>query len=337
MNRVEVIEKALSVLAPKQHQEGVANFPRLDQKVLRNMMHNIRYLIWPLQTHPPLVPSHVDMLNRFEWILRQTSDILIAQIQCAFIMHGDPRAVQPSSVFNPAPPLERDAALVALRDDPENFMLCRSRAIAITERFICDSLRKVRELLNTDVEVAFKNDVAATSISEVIHSYPGVRCMLYQRVAHSLYLLGVPNNLTRAITEIAHSITGIDIHPHTRIGHHFFIDHGTGIVIGATSIIGNYVSLYQGVTLGARSFPVDKKTGEKIKNLPRHPIIEDSVTIYANAVVLGRITIGKGSTIGGNVWVVKSLPPNSTIVQKPNVALQTKQSMFEFHEDGSGI
>eukprot|EP00796_Vickermania_ingenoplastis_P007312 gene7312-5153_t len=326
MDRVAVIERALAALAPPR--TCANSLPRLDRDVLKDMMRKVRYIVWPSVTHPPAVPPHVDLFNRFEWILRDTTDILVAQVQCAFIMHGDARAVEPSPELKPAPTWERQADQPSPRQDDEFFKMCRQKALAITEHFVAERLPHLRWLLNTDAEIAFANDVAATSISEVIHTYPGVRCMLYQRVAHELYLLGVPNSLTRALTEIAHSITGIDIHPHTSIGHHFFIDHGTGIVIGATAIIGNYVSLYQGVTLGARSFPVDKETGEKIKNLPRHPIIEDYVTIYANAVVLGRITIGRNSTIGGNVWVVQSLPANTTIVQKANRVLETKQSML---------
>jgi serine O-acetyltransferase len=213
---------------------------------------------------------------------------------------------------------------------------CQRKADAIVTKFLTERLAHIRWLLHTDVEAIFKNDVAASSPSEVVLCYPGLRCMVHQRVAHQLHLLGVPQNFTRMLTEMAHSKTGIDIHPHTSIGHHFFMDHGTGIVIGATAIIGNYVSVYQGVTLGARSFPTDKKTGEKIRDLPRHPIIEDGVTLYANAVVLGRVTIGERSTIGGNCWVVRDVPPFSAIVQKAARVLQPHEKMF-LENFGSGI
>lgn len=213
---------------------------------------------------------------------------------------------------------------------------CKRKADAIVSKFLTERLAHVRWLLHTDVEAIFKGDVAASSPSEVVLCYPGLRCMVHQRVAHQLHLLGVPQNFTRMLTEMAHSRTGIDIHPHTSIGHHFFMDHGTGIVIGATAIIGNYVSVYQGVTLGARSFPTDKKTGEKIRDLPRHPIIEDGVTLYANAVVLGRVTIGERSTIGGNCWVVRDVPPFSSIVQKAAHVLQPHERMF-LENNGSGI
>lgn len=213
---------------------------------------------------------------------------------------------------------------------------CKRKADAIVTKFLTERLAHVRWLLHTDVEAIFKGDVAASSPTEVVLCYPGLRCMVHQRVAHQLYLLGVPQNFTRMLTEMAHSKTGIDIHPNTSIGHHFFMDHGTGIVIGATAIIGNYVSVYQGVTLGARSFPIDKKTGEKIRDLPRHPIIEDGVTLYANAVVLGRVTIGERSTIGGNCWVVRDVPPFTSIVQKAARVLQPHERMF-LENYGSGI
>ncbi|KPI83477.1 serine acetyltransferase [Leptomonas seymouri] len=213
---------------------------------------------------------------------------------------------------------------------------CKRKADAIVSKFLTERLAHVRWLLHTDVEAIFKGDVAASSPSEVVLCYPGLRCMLHQRVAHQLHLLGVPLNFTRMLTELAHSKTGIDIHPNTSIGHHFFMDHGTGIVIGATAIIGNYVSLYQGVTLGARSFPTDKKTGERIRDLPRHPIIEDGVTLYANVVVLGRVTIGERSTIGGNCWVVRDVAPFSSIVQRAAYSLQPHERMF-LENFGSGI
>lgn len=213
---------------------------------------------------------------------------------------------------------------------------CKRRADAIVTKFVVERLAHVRWLLHTDVEAIFKGDVAASSPTEVVLCYPGLRCMVHQRVAHQLHLLGVPQNLTRMLTELAHSETGIDIHPNTAIGHHFFIDHGTGIVIGATAVIGNGVSIYQGVTLGARSFPTDEKTGERIRDLPRHPIIEDGVTLYANAVVLGRVTIGERSTIGGNCWIVCDVPPFSTVVQRSNHLLQPHERMF-LEKDGSGI
>ena len=175
-----------------------------------------------------------------------------------------------------------------------------------------DCIPRIKELLVTDIEAMFKADPAATSIGEVIFSYPAVIVMVHHRIAHKLRQLNVPI-IPRVIAEIAHSKTGIDIHPGARIGSYFAIDHGTGVVIGETSIIGNNVVIYQGVTLGAKAFK--RNENGSIINEPRHPIIEDNVVIYANASILGRITIGKGSIIGGNTCTVNSLEAGSKIVQ----------------------
>lgn len=174
-------------------------------------------------------------------------------------------------------------------------------------------LPEIRRVLVTDVEAAYLGDPAANSRSEVIYCYPTIRAIINHRVAHQLLKLGVPL-IPRIISEMGHSETGIDIHPGAQIGESFSIDHGTGVVIGATCIIGNNVKLYQGVTLGAKSFPLDSD-GNPIKGIPRHPIVEDNVIIYAQATILGRIRIGANSVIGGNVWVTNSLPPNTKLVQ----------------------
>lgn len=342
MNRLNVLLRAVNALKPSVDDWEKTYKSKVDSKVLSQLMENIRFIIWPTVVHWPLIPSYVDAENRFEWVVQETFNLLVAQIQSAFLMHGDRELVKLiKEEFSPAPPFEQEVInppVAISAEEKEAFRTaCRTRAKQISLEFIMHRLVKVRELLNTDAEVTFKNDPGASSIGEVIHSYPGLHCMVHQRVAHTLYLLGVPNEMTRALTEQAHAITGIDIHPHTKIGHHFFIDHGTGVVVGATAIIGNYVSIFQGVTLGAKSFPVDRQTGKVIKYRPRHPIIEDHVTIYANAVVLGRITIGKGSTIGGNCWVVSSLPPQSVVVQKSNEKLETVKSMFPMQNFGSGI
>ena len=189
-----------------------------------------------------------------------------------------------------------------------------------------DRLPAVRELLSTDVEAIAHNDPAVKSRQEIVYCYPAVTAMLYYRTAHELHLLGVPV-IPRMLTEHAHSATGIDIHPGAVIGDHFAIDHGTGIVIGETTIIGSHVTLYQGVTLGARNFTYDEDG--KPMNLPRHPILEDGVTVYSNASILGRVTIGRDSVIGGNVWLTRSIPANSRI-------LQGKTQDYTFM-DGAGI
>ena len=167
----------------------------------------------------------------------------------------------------------------------------RDTAASIAARFI-SKLPEIRRILATDVEAAYYGDPAATCFGEIICCYPIIRAITNYRIAHELYMLNVPL-IPRIITEMAHSETGIDIHPGAQIGHHFTIDHGTGVVIGATCIIGNNVKLYQGVTLGAKSFPLDEN-GNPIKGIARHPILEDDVIVYSNATILGRITIGKG-------------------------------------------
>ena len=185
---------------------------------------------------------------------------------------------------------------------------------------LADRLPEIRRLLDTDVEAAFTGDPAARSVDEVLLCYPCVTAMIHHRVAHELYLLGAPL-VARIIAEAGHSRTGIDIHPGARIGESFFIDHGTGVVIGQTAIIGDRVRLYQAVTLGARSFRTDDEGN--LVNEPRHPVIEDDVTIYAGATVLGRIIIGKGSVIGGNVWLTRSIPAGSSVRQtNPSVAIE---------------
>lgn len=205
------------------------------------------------------------------------------------------------------------------------------RAVAFCERhdyFTCDHCAKtsqgvatgflakvptIRRLLASDVEAAYEGDPALKNRDEAIIAYPGMMAITNQRIAHELHVLGVPL-IPRIITEHAHALTGIDIHPGARIGEKFFIDHGTGVVIGETCIIGNRVRIYQGVTLGAKSFPLDAQ-GKPIKGIDRHPIVEDDVVIYSGATVLGRIVIGKGSSVGGNVWLTHAVPPGSQVTQ----------------------
>ncbi|MXS79597.1 serine O-acetyltransferase [Nitrosomonas eutropha] len=187
-----------------------------------------------------------------------------------------------------------------------------AQATEITQTF-AKRLPVIRRLLDDDVLAAYEGDPAARGIDEVLVCYPGVAAITWHRLAHELYQLGTPL-IARMISEIAHSQTGIEIHPGAQIGGSFFIDHGTGVVIGETTVIGNNVRLYQAVTLGAKSFQVDEH-GSLVKGIDRHPIVEDDVVIYAGATILGRITIGKGSTIGGNVWLTRSVPPGSRITQ----------------------
>ena len=197
------------------------------------------------------------------------------------------------------------------------------------ERFV-EALPEIKSLLKEDAEAAYDGDPAAESIDEVVLCYPTMKALSNYRVAHCLYRLGVPL-VPRVITEMAHSETGIDIHPGAQIGHRFTIDHGTGVVIGATCIIGNNVKLYQGVTLGAKSFPQDDN-GNPIKGIPRHPILEDDIIVYSNAPVLGRITIGRGTIIGGNIWVTEDTKPGERLLQ----AKKRKSHMIR-PEDWGGL
>ena len=198
-------------------------------------------------------------------------------------------------------------------DCQEEDVLCTGERLAL--EFI-DSLPEIKRMLYTDIQAMFDNDPAAQTYGEVIFCYPVVNTMVHYRVAHRLHEMGVPV-IPRVMSEIAHSKTGIDIHPGATIGERFFIDHGTGVVIGETCVIGKNVRLYQGVTLGGLSFDKDS-SGALVKGLKRHPNIEDNVVIYANATILGGdTTIGHDSEIGGNVWLRESIPPNSRVYNRP--------------------
>ncbi|MDS4069396.1 MAG: serine O-acetyltransferase EpsC [Candidatus Competibacter sp.] len=202
----------------------------------------------------------------------------------------------------------------------------RQRATEVTRAFAA-RLPGVRAVLDTDIRAAYEGDPAASGLDEVLVCYPGITAIIHHRLAHELHRLGVPL-IARIIAEIAHSATGIDIHPGADIGGSFFIDHGTGVVIGETTIIGQRVRLYQAVTLGAKRFPANEN-GSLIKGNARHPIVEDDVVIYAGATILGRVTIGRGSIIGGNVWLTRSVPPGSNISQA--------QVRSEAFDGGAGI
>lgn len=190
--------------------------------------------------------------------------------------------------------------------------------VASIIRDFAERLPDIRESVILDARAAFDGDPSAKSLEEVLLSYPGIKAIYYHRVAHQLFRLGVPI-VARIVSELSHSSTGIDIHPGAEIGSSFFIDHGTGVVIGETAVIGERVRLYQAVTLGAKRFSVDE-SGALVKGAPRHPIVEDDVVIYAGATILGRITIGRGSVIGGNVWLTRSVPAGSHVLQAQPIA-----------------
>jgi serine O-acetyltransferase len=222
--------------------------------------------------------------------------------------------------------IHRGLCYTCTADEKDNCSERTRLARELTQSFLA-TIPSVRRLLSTDVQAAYDGDPAASSTDEAILCYPGILAITYFRLAHELYRLRVPL-IPRMITELAHSKTGIDIHPGARIGESFFIDHGTGVVIGETCIIGKGVRIYQGVTLGAKSFPLDEK-GRPIKGIDRHPIVEDDVIIYSEASILGRVVIGKGAVIGGNVWLTEGVPPGSRILQA-----KMQQDVFS---EGGGI
>ncbi len=209
------------------------------------------------------------------------------------------------------------------RKDKGNCDKCKKKADDITATFM-NSLVAIRDVLHTDIEAAYNGDPAARSLEEILLSYPCIEAITIQRLAHELFKLNVPL-IPRIMTEYAHSNTGIDIHPGAKIGKYFFIDHATGVVIGETCVIGNNVKIYQGVTLGAKSFEVDEK-GNPIKGGKRHPNIEDDVIIYSGATILGgSTTIGRGSIIGGSTWIIDSVPPYSRVYNTaPSQVIKTK-------------
>src|ERR1700729_1413279 len=213
----------------------------------------------------------------------------------------------------PALEHEIELALALEQEDARDAPNANCRSAAEITRSFAAALPKIRAALDKDVRAAFANDPSAKSIDEVIFCFPGVAAIMRHRLAHDLYRLGAPL-LARIIAEIAHALAGVDNHPGAEIEEGFFIDHGTGVVIGETAVIGRNVRIYQAVTLGAKRFEVGGD-GELRKSYPRHPIVEDDVVIYAGATILGRITIGRGSSIGGNVWLTESVPPESRITQ----------------------
>jgi len=222
--------------------------------------------------------------------------------------------------------IKRGYCFFCSMDQAASCVDCDKRAMDLAAKFL-GTLPKIRSLLADDVLAAYEGDPASKTPGETIFCYPSIRALTHYRAAHELHHLGV-DLIPRIITEMAHSATGIDIHPGAEIGRSFFIDHGTGTVIGETCVIGDHVRLYQGVTLGAKSFPKDE-SGNIIKGIPRHPVVEDGVVIYSGATILGRVSIGCGSTIGGNVWLTRSVPPGSKIMQS--------HAREEDYEDGAGI
>ena len=220
---------------------------------------------------------------------------------------------------------EIELALALEQEDARDAACANLRSAAEITRSFAAALPRIRAALDKDVRAAFANDPSAKSIDEIIFCFPGVAAIMRHRFAHELYRLGAPL-LARIIAEIAHALAGVDIHPGAQIGEGFFIDHGTGVVIGETAVIGRNVRIYQAVTLGAKRFEIGGN-GELRNSYPRHPIVEDDVVIYAGATIPGRITIRRDSSIGGNVWLTESVPPGSRITQAKTLASEGGHSI----------
>jgi serine O-acetyltransferase len=268
--------------AHRRHAEhGAAGFP--SRLVIEKIMAALGGALFPLRLGPSFVRHH----NEDDWVVETLQTALSR-------LYGQ---------------IRRELAYASEIDEPHHI---DDDAARIIGQFAA-ALPSVRRALDKDVEAAYAGDPAARSVDEVLLCYPCVLAIIHYRLAHLLHGLGAPL-VARIISEIANSKTGIDIHPGARIGKSFFIDHGTGVVIGETAVIGDRVRLYQAVTLGARSFSAEA-SGALHKGIPRHPVIEDDVVIYAGATILGRVTIGCGSIVGGNVWLTRSLPPGSVVSQ----------------------
>lgn len=276
----EVRRKSRSLTA--QHAEyGVEGFP--SRARLTKVMEELCGALFPLRLGPDFVRLHNE--DKF---VTQTLQIAFSRLQAQ---------VRLELIYSSH---EGD------REQAED----RATLIVLS---LARELPEIRRLLDIDIEAAFRGDPSARSLDEVLICFPGLLAIIHHRLAHTLHLLGAPL-VARIVSEISHGQTGIDIHPGAKIGEGFFIDHGTGVVIGETAILGDNVRIYQGVTLGAKNFPV-APTGALVKSLPRHPVIENDVVIYAGATILGRVTIGKGSEIGGNVWLTHDVPAFSRVFQ----------------------
>lgn len=313
--------------APFDRAQGAAAYPNLarvfdDLRNLRAKSHQTRYGDKP----PPELPSRKAIVEIVDGLV---ASLFPRHFGPPGLVGEDLDAFVADRLTATLRLLERQVRLeleLGDRQEASHAVDWARRAFEITSAF-ADGLGNIRSMLESDILAAYEGDPAATSIDEVMSCYPGVAAIIRHRLSHALFRLDMPI-LARTISELTHSTTGIDIHPGAEIGEGLFIDHGTGVVIGETAIIGRRVRLYQAVTLGARRFKVDEQ-GALLKKYGRHPIIEDDVVIYAGATILGRITIGRGSVISGNVWLTNSVPPGSTITQA--------KARSDAFEDGGGI
>jgi serine O-acetyltransferase len=320
----------LEVFEPERHEHGIGTIDQVLAEVVGELQGQAEELATPLKKtftgHP--LPSRKQVVHMIE--------LLQAVIFPGYVGNRD--VTEESLGYHMGSNLHQASLIMVDEIHRGLCFACRREkddrspeiCLAQAQRMTADFLRRLPEIrrqLALDAVAAYEGDPAASSPSEAIFCYPGVLALTCHRIAHELYNFGVPL-IPRIISEHAHSRTGIDIHPGATIGEKILIDHGTGVVVGETAIIGDRVRIYQGVTLGAKSFPLDED-GNPIKGMDRHPVIEEDVTIYSGATILGRVTVGRGAVIGGNVWVTRNVPPGATISQsRPNT---------ERFENGSGI
>jgi len=320
----------LKVFDPQRHDHGVGTIDEVLAEVVGELQDQAESLATPLGKiftgHP--LPSRKEVVQMIE--------LLQSVIFPGYVGNRD--VTEESLGYHMSSSLHR-ASLIMVDEihrglcfacQRENSERTPEACLGQAQQITTDFLRRLpglRKMLALDAVAAYEGDPAASSPSEAIFCYPGVLALTCHRIAHVLYEFEVPL-IPRIIAEHAHSGTGIDIHPGATIGERIFIDHGTGVVIGETAIIGDRVRIYQGVTLGAKSFPLDDE-GNPIKGIARHPVIEDEVTIYSGATILGRVTIGKGAVIGGNVWLTRDVPPEGRISQ-----VRPRSERFE---NGGGI
>ena len=320
----------LNVLEPEGHDHGTSAIGEVLAKVVDELQEQADQLATPLRKtfagHP--LPSRREVVKMIELLQSVIFPGYVGNrdvTEESLGFHMGSNLHQASLIM--VDEIHRGLCFACQRDKVDRTpAACLGQAQQITADFL-RRLPEIRQQLALDAVAAYEGDPAASSPSEAIFCYPGVFALTCHRIAHVLYGFDVPL-IPRIIAEHAHSKTGIDIHPGARIGERIFIDHGTGVVIGETAIIGDRVRIYQGVTLGAKSFPLDDD-GNPIKGINRHPLIEDEVTIYSGATILGRVTIGKGAVIGGNVWLTKDVAPGAVISQS-----RPKTERFE---NGGGI
>ncbi len=320
----------LEVLEPERHDHGASTIDQVLAEVVDELQEQADQLATPLGKtftgHP--LPSRKEVVKMIELLQSVIFPGYVGNrdvTEESLGYHMGSNLHQASLIM--ADEIHRGLCFACQRDTVDRTPAdCLGQAQRITADFL-RALPEIRRQMALDAVAAYEGDPAASSPSEAIFCYPGVLALTCHRIAHILYGFDVPL-IPRIIAEHAHSRTGIDIHPGARIGERIFIDHGTGVVIGETAIIGDRVRIYQGVTLGAKSFPLDDD-GNPIKGIDRHPVIEDEVTIYSGATILGRVTIGKGAVIGGNVWLTRNVAPGATISQS--------RPKTEIFENGGGI